>query len=116
MDKMSIHNLVGRKVYIKLEEQAKTDFSDWNITASTIGCLVTGVDYELGIWIRGDSFDFKFGIDKDGNSVPQENRKYEKIEVDIFIPWRYIKGIIDIKDERVKLIKNKKEIGFKLVD
>ena len=114
-EKMSVSSLVGRKVYIKLDEQAKTDFSDWNIT-SKIGCVIVGVDYELGIWVRGDSFDFKFAIDKNGTLIPQEKRKYEKAKVDIFIPWRYVKGIIDIKDERVKLIKDKKQIGFKPVD
>jgi len=109
-------DLVGKKVYMVLEEQAKNDFSDWNISTSKIGCCIAGIDYELGIWIKGDSFDFTFRVDKKGNHIPVEVRQEEKVEVDIFLPWRYIKGIIDIKDDRAKATKDKREIGFRPID
>jgi hypothetical protein len=113
---MKMSDLVGKKVYMMLEEKAKKDFADWNIFTSKIGCWVTGIDYELGIWIRGDSFDFTFSIDKKGNPIPIANRKEEKAEVDIFLQWRYIKGILDIKDDRAKVTKDKREIGFRPID
>jgi hypothetical protein len=111
-----MRDLIGKKAYLILEEQVKNDFSYWNISTLKIGCYITGVDEGLGIWIRGDSFNFAFSVDKQGNHIPRERRKEEKAEVDIFFPWRYIKGIIDIKDDRAKIIKDKREIGFRPID
>ncbi len=108
---MQINEIIDKKVYIQLEKNA--DFSRWDIKAECILIVVSGVQENLGIWVRHPNYKVIFKIDKSGNSIPADKRKQEEIEADLFIPWRYIKGIFHIRDDRLKREKNPERlVGF----
>ena len=113
---MKMENLIGKKVYLKLKEETIVDFKVWDIKDPIILVTVSGIEYTLGIWIRNPGFKVKFLQNKKGKVIPKSKQKVEEVEADVFIRWEYIKGILDIKDDRLKIIKDKEDsIGFEKV-
>lgn len=98
---MDHNNLIGKKVFLKLIDAAVNDFKDWEIGYKELVVFISGVE-QNGIWLRHPNFKITFTIDKGGNKISETERKFEEIEADIFIPWKYIKGIVHLHDDRLK--------------
>lgn len=109
---MDVEKIIGKKVFIKLTDETKKDFPDWNLNATQILATISGIDTTLGIWIVNPDFELKFLKDKDGKPIPKDQQKFEKVEAQVLISWNYIKGILDVNDARLKIMKTN-EIGFK---
>ncbi len=113
MDRISYDNLIGKKVFLKLVDDATNDFKDWDIGHKELVVFISGVESNNGLWLRHPNFKITFKINKTGGEIPENERKPEEVEADIFIPWRYIKGIVHLHDNRLKYDnKPERKIGF----
>ncbi|MCK9573496.1 MAG: hypothetical protein M0R20_03730 [Candidatus Omnitrophica bacterium] len=112
MEKMNSQSLVGKKIFLKLTDEAVKILKDWDLGHKNLTVFVSGVEYELGLWLWHPEFEVKFKVDKSGNEIPEAQRKLEEVETDFFIPWRYIEGIAHLRDGRMKHDKLEKKIGF----
>lgn len=101
---------IGKKACILLENKGK-DFEKWNMDYSEISTEVLAVEEHVGIWVANNTLEFIFKIDKEGKSIPEQEQKSEKVNTKVLIPWRFIKGILVLDDERVRVIKSG-TIGF----
>lgn len=114
---MRVRNLIGKGVFIKLKEEISDHFKNWGIKGKEFFATVVGVDEYLGVWVRNTEFRVRFSTDKDGNEIPENMRKEEIAEADILLKWEYIKGILDINDERLKVIEDDEvRLGFQSTD
>jgi len=112
MERVSYENLIGKKVFLKLIDAAVDDFRTWDIETKGLLVCISGVESE-GLWLRHPNFKITFKVAEDGGQIPEDQKKQEKKEADIFIPWRYVKGIANIHDDRFKYDnKPEKKIGF----
>ena len=101
---------VGKKACILLENDGK-DFEKWNMNYPEISTEVLAIEENVGIWVANNKLEFTFKIDKEGNPIPEQRQKSEKTNARVLIPWRFIKGILVIDDERARVIKTG-TIGF----
>lgn len=105
-----MENWIGKKACILLENEGK-DFERWNMNYSEISTEVLAIEEHIGVWVANNTLEFTFKIDKDGNPIPEERQKLEKANAKVLIPWRFIKGILVLDDERARVIETGK-IGF----
>ncbi len=109
---MQIEKLKNKLVLFKFAEEVKEDFRIFDFKGENIWTVVTGLEPN-GIWVEHPNYKCGIWWDEKGNSIPQAKRKKERFKADVFIPWRYIKGLMCIRDKRFEKIKNKKIMGFK---
>lgn len=76
-----------------------------------ISTEVLEVEEFVGIWVRNKKTEAVFKINKDGSAMPEEEQKPEKVDANVLIPWKFIKGILVLEDERTQVVKTG-AIGF----
>ncbi len=108
---MQIGDLVGKLVLFKFSEQLRADLPLFQIYKDEIWAVVTGIDDE-GIWIENPSYELGIWWDENGNLIPQDKQVVEKVKTNIFIFWRYIKGLMSVNDERFQKVKSETLPGF----
>lgn len=101
---------VGKKACILLENDGK-DFEKWHMNYPEISTEVLSIEEYVGIWVANSTLEFTFKIDKEGKHIPEEKQKSEKGNARVLIPWRFIKGILVLDDERARVIKTG-TVGF----
>lgn len=112
MKRVSYENLIGKKVFLKLTNDAVKDFKTWDIKSKELIVAISGVESE-GLWLRHPNFEITFKVARNGSQIPRNKARKEKKEADIFIPWGYVKGIVNIHDDRLKYDnKTERKIGF----
>lgn len=109
---MRLDDLKGKLVLFKLSDEVKDDLSVFQIYGVDLWAVVTGIENE-GIWIENPKYELGIWWDEKGNLIPQDKQVKEEVKVDILILWRYIKGVMDAKDERFQKAKSKELPGFK---
>ena len=100
---------IGKKARILLENEGK-GFEEWNMNHPEISTEILGIE-PVGIWIANNTLEVTFLVDKEGNSLPEQEQKTEKAKAKVLIPWRFIKGVFVLEDERAQVVKTEK-IGF----
>ncbi|MCK9615422.1 MAG: hypothetical protein M0R48_07960 [Candidatus Omnitrophica bacterium] len=108
---MKIEDLTGKLVLFKFSEEIRSDLSLFQIYKDEIWALVTGVD-DMGIWIENPAYELGIWWDEKGNLIPPHKQVKEKVKTDIFMPWRYIKVLMNVVDERFQKSKNERLPGF----
>ena len=109
---MRIEELVGKQVLIKLSDEIKEDFGVFQIYGVDLWAVVVGVENE-GIWIENPKYEIGIWWDDKGSLIPRDKQVKEDVKTHMLILWRYIKGIMDVKDERFKKAQAKELPGFK---
>ncbi|MCX5701856.1 MAG: hypothetical protein NTW64_02605 [Candidatus Omnitrophica bacterium] len=109
---MQTENLVGKLVLLKLSEEIRDDLSLFQIYKDELWAVVTGIDNE-GIWIENPAYELGIWWDDKGNLIPQDKQVKEKVKTNILIFWRYIKGIMNVDDERFLKVKSDRLPGFR---
>jgi hypothetical protein len=109
---MQMESLGGRLVLFKFAEDIRHDLSLFQIYKDEIWAVVTGID-DLGVWIENPSYELGIWWDESGNLIPQEKQKKEKFKTHILIPWRYLKAMMSVEDERFQKVRSERLPGFK---
>jgi len=110
---MQVEELKGKLVLFKLAEEIRGDLSLFQIYKDEVWAVITGIDTE-GVWIENPSYELGVWWDEKGNLVPQDKQVKEKVKTNIFIPWRYIKILMSVDDERFQKVKSDRLPGFKV--
>jgi len=108
---MLIEGLKGKLVLFKFDEQIRQDLSLFQIYKDEIWAVVTGVENE-GIWIENPEYELGVWWNDKGELIPPNKQTKEKVKANILIPWRYIKGLMSVEDERFQLAKDERLPGF----
>ncbi|MDD5194914.1 MAG: hypothetical protein PHQ96_04455 [Candidatus Omnitrophica bacterium] len=110
---MRLEDLEGKLVLFRLSEDIKTDLPLFQIYSENLWAVVTGVENE-GIWIENPAYEPGIWWDEKGNLIPPQKQVKEEVKTDVFIMWRYVKGIMSVDDERFQRVKSKELPGFKI--
>ncbi len=110
---MQVEELKGKLVLFKLSEEVREDLSLFQIYKDEIWAVVTGIDTE-GIWIENPAYELGIWWDEKGDLIPQDKQVKEKVKTNILIPWRYIKILMGVEDERFQRVKSDRLPGFKV--
>ena len=108
---MQVEDLKGKLVLFKFSEGIRIDLSLFQIYKDEIWAVVTGVDNE-GIWIENPAYELGIWWDDKGNLIPPDKQVKEKVRTNIFIFWRYIKGLMAVDDGRFQKVRSEKIPGF----
>ena len=108
---MRVEELNGKLALFKFSEEIRPDLSLFQIYKDEIWAVVTGIDNE-GVWIENPAYELGIWWDKQGNLIPQDKQVKEKVKTNILIPWRYIKAVMSVDDERFQKEKNERLPGF----
>ncbi len=109
---MQLGDLAGKLVLFKFVGEIRGDLPLFQIYKDEMWAVVTGVDNE-GVWIENPGYELGIWWDENGNLIPQDKQKKEKVRADIFIPWRYIKIMMRVDDVRFQKEKSESLPGFK---
>ena len=109
---MQVADLVGKLVLFKFSEEIRPDLSLFQIYKDEVWAMVTGIDNE-GIWIENPAYELGIWWDEKGNLIPQDKQVKEKVKANILLPWRYIKALMNVADERFKKATSERLPGFK---
>ncbi len=109
---MQMGDLVGKLVLFKFSEEISGDLSLFQIYKDEVWAAVTGFDNE-GVWIENPAYELGIWWDEKGNLIPQDKQVKEKVKANILIPWRYIKALMSVEDERFQKVINERLPGFK---
>lgn len=110
---MQVEELKGKLTLFKFSEEIRGDLSLFQIYKDEIWAVVTGIDNE-GIWIENPAYELGIWWDEQGNLIPQDKQVKEKVKASILIPWRYIKGLMSVEDERFQRVKSDRLPGFRI--
>ena len=108
---MQVEELKGKLVLFKFCEEIRSDLSLFQIYKDEIWALVTGIDNE-GIWIENSAYELGVWWDDKGDLVPPNKQVKEKVKANILVPWRFIKALMSVEDERFHKIKSERLPGF----
>ncbi|MBM3245799.1 MAG: hypothetical protein FJZ13_00510 [Candidatus Omnitrophica bacterium] len=110
---MRIEELQGKLVLFKFSDEIRADLPLFQIYKDEVWAMVTGIDNE-GIWIENPAYELGIWWDEKGNLIPQDKQVKEKVKANILIPWRYIKALMSVDDERFQRLKTDRLPGFKV--
>jgi len=110
---MRIEDLVNKLVLFKFSEDIRPDLPLFQIYKDELWALVTGVDNE-GVWIENPEYELGVWWDEKGGLIPASKQVKEKVKANIFIPWRYIKVLMNVDDERFQKAKAESLPGFQV--
>jgi len=110
---MQVEELKGKLVLFKFSEEIRPDLPLFQIYKDELWALVTGVDNE-GLWIENPRYELGIWWDKEGNLIPPNKQVKEKVKASILIPWRFIKALMSVEDERFQQIKSQRFPGFQV--
>ncbi len=108
---MQVSELKGKLVLFKFSEEIRPALSLFQIYKDEVWAVVTGVDNE-GIWVENPAYELGIWWDKNGNLIPHDKQVKERVKTHVLIPWRYIKALMSVEDERFQKIKNERFPGF----
>lgn len=108
---MRIEELKGKLVLFKFSEEIRPDLPLFQIYKDELWAVVQGVETE-GVWIENTAYELGVWWDQDGKLIPEDKQVKEKVKTDIFIPWRYIKALMSVQDERFQRLKSERLPGF----
>jgi|GEM_PF-547782 len=108
---MQVESLVGKLVLFKFSEEIRPDLPLFQIYKDEVWAVVTGVDNE-GIWIENPAYELGVWWDEKGDLIPPHKQIKEKVKTNILIPWRYIKALMSVEDERFQKVKSERLPGF----
>jgi hypothetical protein len=108
---MQIGELNGKLVLFKFSEEIRMDLGLFQIYKDEIWAVVTGID-DVGIWIQNTAYELGVWWDEKGELIPPNKQTREKLRANILIPWRYIKALMSIDDERFQKVKSERLPGF----
>jgi hypothetical protein len=108
---MQIVDLVGKLVLFKFSEAIRADLSLFQIYKDELWAIATGIDNE-GVWIENPAYELGIWWDAKGDLIPPHKQIREKVKTNIFIPWRYIKALMNVEDERFQKVKTERLPGF----
>lgn len=108
---MQMEELKGKLVLFKFAEEIRTDLSLFQIYKDELWAMVTGVENE-GVWIENPAYELGVWWDEKGNLVPPGKQIKEKVKTNILIPWRFIKALMSVEDERFHRVRNERLPGF----
>jgi hypothetical protein len=108
---MQVGDLKGKLVLFKFSEEIRGDLALFQIYKDEVWAMVGGVDNE-GIWIENPAYELGIWWDEKGNLIPQSKQVIEKVKTNILIPWRYIKALMGVEDERFQRVENERLPGF----
>jgi hypothetical protein len=106
-----VEDLNGKLVLFKFSEEIRGDLSLFQIYKDEIWALVTGIDNE-GIWVENPAYELGIWWDEKGDLIPQNKQVKERVKTNILIPWRYIKILMSVDDERFQKVKSERLPGF----
>jgi len=109
---MQVGDLTGKLVLFKFSELIRPDLSLFQIYKDELWAVVKGVDNE-GVWLENPAYELGVWWDDEGRLIPQDKQVKEKVRADIFMPWRYIKALMSVDDERFQKVKSERMPGFK---
>lgn len=109
---MQVENLVGKLVLFKFSEEIRPDLPLFQVYKDEIWAMVTGIDNE-GIWIENPAYELGIWWDENGDLIPEDKQVKEKVKTNILIPWRYIKALMSVDDERFQRVRSERLPGFK---
>jgi len=110
---MQIEELKGKLILFKLAEEIRGDLSLFQIYKDELWAVVTGIDNE-GIWIENPGYELGIWWDEKGNLIPQHKQVKEKVKTNVFLHWRYIKGLMSVEDDRFHKLKDERLPGFQV--
>ncbi len=110
---MQLEELKGKLVLFKFADAIKPDLSLFQIYKDELWAQVTGLE-DLGIWIENPAYELGIWWDEQGDLVPQNKQKREKVKANILIPWPYIKALMNVDDERFRRVKDERLPGFQV--
>jgi len=108
---MKLEDAIGNLVLFKFQKGIKNELNIFDIPGENMWGVLSGVEPNIGVWVKHPKYKLKIWFDKDGSTITEENRVEETFETNILIPWQYIKGIMYVRDERFNR-ENKSSIGF----
>ncbi|MDP2941747.1 MAG: hypothetical protein Q8N85_05830 [Candidatus Omnitrophota bacterium] len=108
---MQLEELKGKLVLFKFAEEIRGDLSLFQLYKDEAWAVVTGID-DVGIWIENHSYELGVWWDDKGELIPPNKQVKEKVKTNILIPWRYIKVLMSVDDERFQKVKSKQMPGF----
>ncbi len=109
---MQLGDLAGKLVLFKFAGEIRSDLPLFQIYKDEMWAVVTGIDNE-GVWIENPGYELGIWWDGKGNLIPPDKQKKERVKTNIFIPWRYIKIMMSVDDERFQKQKSEALPGFK---
>lgn len=110
---MQVEELKGKLVLFKFAEEIRPDLSLFQIYKDELWGVVTGVD-DLGVWIENPAYELGVWWDEKGDLIPPNKQVKEKVQANIFIPWRYVKILMSVEDERFQKVKSERLPGFQI--
>ncbi len=108
---MQLEELKGKLVLFKFSEEIRPDLPLFQIYKEELWAAVCGVDNE-GVWIENPAYELGVWWDEKGNLVPPSKQVKEKVKTNIFIPWRFIKVLMSVEDERFQKARSERLPGF----
>jgi hypothetical protein len=108
---MQVEDLKGKLALFKFSEEISQDLPLFQIYKDEAWAVVTGIDTE-GIWIENPAYELGIWWNDEGNLIPQDKQVKEKVRANILIPWRYIKAVMNVDDERFQKVKSDRLPGF----
>jgi len=108
---MRLEELKGKLVLFKFSEEIRGDLGLFQIFKDEVWAIVMGID-DMGIWLENPAYELGVWWDEKGNLVPPSKQVKEELKTNIFIPWRFIKALMSVEDERFQKIKSEKLPGF----
>lgn len=108
---MQVGELAGKLALFKFSEEIRGDLALFQIYKDELWAMVTGIDNE-GIWIENPAYELGVWWDEKGDLIPPSKQVKEKVKTSILIPWRYIKALMSVEDERFQKVKSEKLPGF----
>lgn len=108
---MQISELQGKLVLFKFSEELRSDLALFQIYMDEAWAVVTGVD-DIGVWIQNPSYELGVWWNDKGELIPPNKQQKEKVKTDILIPWRFIKALMSVEDERFQKVRDQRLPGF----
>ena len=108
---MQLSDLKGKLVLFKFVPEIRHDLALFQIYKDELWAVVTGVENE-GVWIQNPKYELGIWWDKKGNLIPEQKQVREKFKANIFVPWRFIKALMNVEDDRFQKVKSDKLPGF----
>lgn len=108
---MQIDDLKGKLVLFKFSEEIRGDLPLFQIYKDELWAVVTGIENE-GLWIENPAYELGVWWDEQGNLIPPNKQVLEKVKTNILIPWRYIKSLMSVEDDRFQRMRSERLPGF----
>ena len=108
---MQLDELKGKLVLFKFAEEIRQDLSLFQIFKDEMWAAVTGID-DIGVWIENPAYELGIWWDDTGDLIPPSKQVKEKVKANTLIPWRYIKMLMGVADERFHKVKSDRLPGF----